>query len=83
MTARALTFWPFHRHQFSEYVSRDIDGATLGWGLNVVPCYSITERCICGKTRVRSGMLMPLVPFKKDHDGWPLTEDGKRMAIAK
>ena len=83
MTARAFNFWPFHRHDFGEYVSRTLDGATLGWGMKPEPCYSITYRCKCGKQRTTSGWLLPLVKFKTDTDGWPLTDEGKRMEIAK
>jgi hypothetical protein len=75
--------WPFHKHDFTEYVSRECEGATIGWRLNVVPCYSITWRCQCGKTKTETGMLLPLVDFIKDKDGWPLNADGSRMRIAK
>lgn len=75
--------WPFHKHDFKEYVGRECQGATLGWGFDIVPCYSITWRCECGQTKVETGMLLPLVQFRKDVDGWPLDDAGKRMAIAK
>lgn len=76
--------WPFrrHRHVFSEFVSRTCQGATLGWGADIVPCYSLTWRCECGKTNVQTGMILPLVKFAKDKDGWPLDETGARMRIA-
>lgn len=77
--------WPFrrHHHDFTEYVSRTCQGATLGWGGDIVPCYSITWRCQCGKTKTETGMLLPLVKFAKDIDGWPLDDQGKRMGISK
>jgi hypothetical protein len=75
--------WPFHRHDFSEYVRRECQGATLGWGGNIVPCFAITWRCECGKTKTETGMLLPLVKFAQDKDGWPLDDAGGRMAIAK
>lgn len=82
MTARIWRYI-FHRHEFTEFVGRTCDGATLGWGGDIVPCYSITERCQCGKERTQRGMLLPLVSFRKDADHWPLDDDGKRMGIAK
>ncbi len=74
--------WPFHRHDFSDHVRSELDGATLGWGGAIQPCYSITRRCRCGKEQTTHGWLLPLMKEPpRDKDGWPL-HDGKRMRIA-
>lgn len=78
-----MKFWPIHRHEFTEYVSRTCEGVTLNWGLRPEPCYSITWRCQCGKSMTEKGMLLPLLSFRADKDGWPLDDQGKRMKVAR
>jgi hypothetical protein len=73
---------PAHRHDFREYVGRRCEGATLNWAGSVDPCFALTYRCECGQTETTSGWLLPLVPVRRDADGWPLDETGARMIVA-
>ena len=60
-------------------------GVTLGWDAR--PQVQTRSRCrchLCGGEFWTAPGYMPNDPkFKRNADGWPLNEDGSRMAIAK
>lgn len=65
-------------------VSETVNGVCLGWDLSPHVSHTYHRKCRdCGKSTTRRGYIPNDPMTRRDADGWPLTQDGKRMAIAK
>jgi hypothetical protein len=75
-----------HRHKWAKGALTPTGYAALSWGLSPTREYSRRLECQCGASKDDPGYVIwrdhMTNPEAYDANGWPLTEDGKRMPCA-
>ena len=78
-----ISVWPLDIGEYT-VLRKETIGVTLGWGATPEVQRKTIARChLCGEEFAVRGYMPRDPDFKRDADGWPLNEDGSRMAIAK